>query len=219
VSAASFALFATALGYGALARGLGFTLEQTLFLVLTVYALPGQVVALDEISRGADLIAATFVVTLTAIRMLPMTVTLVPLLREGKARKPGLAHILAVHFVSVTTWLEAHRLLPALPPRLRLAFFLGLGPGYVVIMGAGAFTGHVLAANLPSLLSAGLLLMTPIYFMCSLIVGCKARAEYLAVVLGAVLGPLMHLLAPGYDLAITGLVGGTLAWALGRPRR
>ncbi|MNC98204.1 hypothetical protein D3C83_160960 [compost metagenome] len=48
----------------------------------------------------------------------------------------------------------------------------------------------------------------------------RARARALALGLGAVLGPPMHLVSPGWGLLATGLVAGTVAyWIDERLRR
>jgi predicted branched-subunit amino acid permease len=208
-----FVIFATAMGFGALARDLGLTLGHTLFMGLAIYALPGQVVLADELSRGTGLIAAGIAVTLTAVRMLPMTVTLVPLMNDG--RRVGPLHVLAVHFVSVTSWIEGQRQLPAIPVRLRLSFFLGLGISFATLLVLGSLGGYVVAGALPPLVSAALLLMTPMYFMMSLLEGARRATDLSAIAFGALLGPVMFYLLPGFDLMLTGLIGGTAAWLIG----
>jgi hypothetical protein len=65
-------LFSKSIGFGALARDLGFTLGHAIFLSAAVYATPAQIVFIDQLSRRAALTAAAFAVTLTAVRLLPM---------------------------------------------------------------------------------------------------------------------------------------------------
>ena len=74
-------LFSAMIGFGALARDAGFTPAQSVFLTATVFQLPGMVVLVDQIGRGATLAVAAFAVMLTAVRLLPMTVVLMPYLR------------------------------------------------------------------------------------------------------------------------------------------
>ena len=68
-----FVVFATFVGFGALARDVGLDLLQVVFVSATVFALPGQVVLVDQIGQGAALAATAFAVTLTAVRLLPLT--------------------------------------------------------------------------------------------------------------------------------------------------
>ncbi|MEZ5844010.1 MAG: AzlC family ABC transporter permease [Hyphomicrobiaceae bacterium] len=209
-------LFLTAFGFAALARELGFTLGQAVLTSAAIYALPAQVILVDQIARGATLYAAGFAVTLTAVRLLPMAVNIVPLWRApGNTR---LAEIAAVHFVAVTAWVEGLRRLPALPAERRLSHFLGIGTGMMMATVSGTLTGFIVAAALPPLLSAALLFMTPLYFLCSMLMTSGRPADRIAILLGALLGPPFYLLAPGIDLMLTGLVGGTIAFLIGERR-
>lgn len=210
-------LFATSIGFGALARDLDVTLIETLTLAAVMYATPAQVVMIDQLARGAALLAVAFSVTLTAVRLLPMTVTLMPLVRDGT--RPLWMHLVAVHFCAITAWIEGHRRLPHLPAHVRLPFFIGLGFGLVMMTMTGSAAGHILAATLPPALSAALLFATPLYFLLSLIGNARVLADQLAVALGAALGPALYILVPGLDLFLAGVVGGTLAHVAARSWR
>lgn len=209
-------LTASAMGFGALARDLGFTIWHAGYLSIVFYALPAQVVVLDQLGRGLSLVAAAFAVSLTGIRLLPMTVTLMPMLRDPKGRR--WLELLAVHFVAVTAWLEALRRLNGVPPDLRLSHFLGFGISFLMCTVFGAVAGHMLAGVVPAAISAALLFMTPIYFVLSLISSSRTRADVMAIGLGLALGPPMYLLAPGFDLLLAGVIGGSISWAAGRRR-
>jgi predicted branched-subunit amino acid permease len=207
-------LFSTALGFGALARDGGFTTGQAVFLSFTVFALPNQVVLIDQLARGATLAAVALAVTLTGIRLLPMTVSLLPLIREERPYRA--VDIARVHLVVVTTWLESNRRLPRLPPALRGPHFVGIGLAMASLTVGGTVAGHALAQSLPTTLAAALLFMNPLYFLLSLIATSRVRMDLIAVTLGCVLGPILYLLAPGLDLLASGLIGGTLAFFIVR---
>ena len=66
---------------------------------------------------------------------------------------------------------------------------------------------------------AALLLLTPIYFLTSLWGSARERAGHVAMVLGLVLGPIFHVLLPGFDLLAAGLIGGFAAYGFHRLRR
>lgn len=115
----------TAMGFGALAHEAGISIGNTMAMMLIFFALPAQVILIDNVSRGASLLATAFAVTLTGVRLLPMTVVLMPYLRS---RRYGIFYrIFAVHFIAVTAWVEGMRWIPKLPETLRMTFFLGLG--------------------------------------------------------------------------------------------
>lgn len=210
-------LFFTSIGFGALARDAGLTLGHAAFIAASIYALPAQVVLADNVARGASLAAAAFAVTLTAVRLLPMTVSLMPLIRDG--RSPRGLYVLAVHFVAITSWIEGNRRLPHLPAHLRLFFFIGIGLGMISLTITGGIIGHSLAGELPPVLSAALLFMTPLYFFLSLIATAQTGVDKLAIACGAALGPLFFVSVPGFDLMLAGLAGGTIAYFAGRRQR
>jgi predicted branched-subunit amino acid permease len=196
-------LFGTAIGFGALARDVGLSLGNAAFVSMTMIALPNQVVLADEIGRGAALAAVALAVTLTGIRLLPMTVTF-----EFAATWP----------IAITTWIEGTRQLPSLPVGLRLAYHFGMGLGMMSTTVSGTIVGFLLAGRLPAVLAAALLFMVPIYFFLSLVMTSKTRADRLALGLGAMMGPVMFMLVPGFDLMLTGLGAGTAAYLAGRVR-
>ena len=210
-------LFASSLGYGAFAKASGLSFGQAMFLPLMLQALPAQLVLADHAARDASLAAGALAVGLTAVRLMPMTVVLMPLLKgHGGGR---LAELATVHFVGVTQWLEGLRRLPHLPEHLRLVHYLGIGVSVSSGTLLGSALGYRMTGAVPSWLIAALLFMTPLYFLLSLIETARSGSDRLALVLGAAGGPIAYLWAPNFDLLITGLGAGTLAWVIGRVGR
>lgn len=210
-------LTASCSGFGALARDAGVSLTNAVFMMATMFALPAQVVLTDQLARGGALMAGALAVTLTGIRMVPMVVTIMPFLHEE--RRPGWRTFLAVHGIAITGWIEGMRRLPDVPQPLRLTHFLGMVLGLIGVSMLGTAVGFLAAGVLPPLLAAVLLFLTPIYFMMSMLATARVRADYLAIVLGAIIGPLAFLAMPGFDLLAAGLVGGTIAHLVARGDR
>lgn len=207
----------TFLGFGALARDLGFGLGHVAFISATVFALPNQVVLVDQLAHGAGLAAAAFAVTLAAVRLLPMTVTIMPLLRDGTT--PRWAIYLLSQLVAITVWVEGLRRLPPLPRHLRVPYFAGFGLTILSANVAAAITGYAVAVEVPAAVAAGLIFLSPIYFFLSMMAAMETTSDSAALILGAILGPVFYALAPGFDLLLAGLVGGTGAYAILRWRR
>jgi predicted branched-subunit amino acid permease len=214
VTTPGIVLFLTALGFGTLVRDAGLHVGHALMLSVAMYALPAQVMVVDQIQRGATLATIALAVTLTAVRLLPMTVSLLPYLRSARAPVP--LQVLAVHAIAITAWSEGHRRLPQLPEALRLPHFLGLALGMMAATSLGAVTGFLMAAQMPPVVQTALLFLTPAYFLLSTILSAQHRRDWSAIVLGGALAPLAHLVVPGLDLLIAGLVGGTVAYLAGR---
>ncbi len=209
-------LFASAFGFGAFAQGSNFDLGLALFTAL-VFALPGQVVLVDSVANGAGLAGATLAVTLTAVRLLPLTVALMPHLRRPDT---PLAQQLALsHFVAVTVWVETMRRLHELPRDVRISFYSGVSVVLLPSVIVGTLLGFIAAGVLPPPLAAGLMFLTPIYFLLSMLSASREQMDVLAIGIGLVFGPIFYALVPGLDLLVTGLVAGTLAYAVARWRR
>lgn len=202
------------MGYGALARDAGLDLALTLYINALFFALPAQVVLVDQIARGAALAGAAFAVALTAIRLLPMTVSLMPLLRDDE--KPNRFTFLATHFVAISVWVDGVIRLPMLPPSKRLIYFIGMGLGMMSATLTGSAIGYTVSSSVPSILAAALLFMSPSFFLLSQIGSARTGVDLAAVALGAALGPMFYIIAPGLDLLLAGAFGGTIAFVLSK---
>jgi hypothetical protein len=127
--------------------------------------------------------------------------------------------ILPSHFIAVTLWVECFRLMPLVPRERRIAFVNGLGLGLVLSSLTATFIGYHLAANLPPLFGAAILLLTPLAFLLSTARNCKQLADIVALVLGLALFPLVSLFNTGVDILISGVSAGTIAYGVHRWRR
>ena len=204
------------MGFGALLHAQGVPLAAGLAQDAFVWALPGQVVLTDAISRGVAWPLAALAVTLTAVRLLPMVVLVL-----ARARMPGAARwpeFVAAHFIAATVWVMSEMHFSALPRAGRLPWLIGLGAALSGLMIPATILGHVLTGVMPPLLAMALVLFTPAFFLLALMDGARMRMDWLAMALGAAIGPLAHLWWPSLDLLLAGLLGGTLAFALGRGR-
>lgn len=202
------------IGFAGLAKAAGLTLWQTVFMVGVVWALPAKVVLVGAILSGSSIFAAAFAVALSSIRLMPMVVALVPEMRGP--RTPDWVLYVLSHFVAVTSWVLAMDQLRHIPREMRTTYYAGLGSA--LLLANMLLTGAVflLADTLPPIVMAALLLLTPIYFLTSLWGSARERAGHVAMIFGIVLGPAAHLYAPGFDLLIAGIAGGTGAYLLHR---
>lgn len=207
----------TSIGFGALAKAVGFSPLDTVFSSIVIFALPAQVMFADQWAREASWLAIAIAVTLTGVRLMPMTMSLMPLLRKSdKERSLGWPGLFAAHFVSITSWLEAFRQLPELPGRLRMTCYFGIATGIVIAGTGGALTGYYLAGEVDPLVLSVLLFMTPLYFLLSLFEAARRFPDFVAIFLGLALAPWLTVNFPSLDLVVSGLVGGTIAYVLGR---
>lgn len=213
-STPSFVLIAAVFGFGGLAQAAGFTLVESVLMTGLIWALPSQVVLVGAVAAGSGIAAASLAVSLSAVRLLPMTVSLLPILRGQ--RTPKLTLLVLSHFVAVTAWVEGMTRLPTMPRDARVPYFAGFCVTLVSMAMTSTGIGHAAAGSLPPLLSAGLLILTPIYFVITLTRAATSVAERVAMPLGLVLGPAAALALPGPDLIWAGVLGGSLAYLIDR---
>jgi predicted branched-subunit amino acid permease len=215
----SLVLFATYIGIGALAHDTHFSLGWALASTVLVWAGPAQIILISTLASGATVLQAAIAVTVSAIRLFPMVVSVLPVMRTPQTKRRHL--VLVTHFIAVTLWVECFRLLPQVPRERRIAFTHGLGVGLLTVCLAATTIGYGLAANLPQLFGAAILLLTPLAFLLSTARNCRQLADMLALVLGLALFPLASLLHSGVDILISGVSAGSLAygvhWWRGRP--
>ena len=211
----SLVLGASYLGFGAFAREAGLDLWQGMGSTIAGWALPGQIALVEIYALGGSLIAAAIAVGLANARLLPMVVVLMPILRHGETgAKPRFIHYVTAHFIAFTGWANAMQHCPDMPPPQRLPYYLGFTVALWLATVTATALGFFLAGVLPLPVTLGLVFLNPLYFML-LFIGDLARKDRgVALVIGAVAGPILHHVSPDWGLLITGFVGGSLAFLI-----
>jgi len=209
-------LMGTYIGLGALAHDVGVSPVWLAASTVIVWAAPAQLIIISGLASGGTLVEVAIAVTLSATRLFPMVVALLPALRGPGTRLRDM--LLPTHFTSISMWVESLRLLPHVAREHRIAFCNGLSCGYMATAVASGFAGYMLAAGLPPLLAGVLLFLTPLSFFLSTVNNARLAADKIALVLGLLLGPLLAYWELPLDLMWTGIVGGTLAYGVHRIR-
>jgi predicted branched-subunit amino acid permease len=216
LSVMAYVLIGTYIGLAALAHDFGFSLWWVMASTVLVWAGPAQVILVSALGAGANPIETALAVSVSSARLLPMVVSLLPLIKRKETPHRDL--LLPTHLTAISMWIEALRLLPAVPRESRLAFLNGLGVSFMTAAHVGTVIGYYLATSLPPLLTAGLLFLTPMSFLISTTRNCRMLADWLALAFGLVLGPLLAWWHVGLDLLLTGVIGGSVAYGVQRLR-
>lgn len=205
------------IGFGALIHDVGFPLLAGVATIPLIWALPGQVLFVTMWQSGVALPLIAAAVSLTAVRLLPMTIGVLAQVRlKQAARAP---EFLLGHFTAVTIWVLSLTSLHDVSAQRQLPWLVGLGTALMGLMMLVVPIGYYLADSLPPTLAAAMVFFTPAFFLVSLFSGAIWRFDYGAIVLGCVLLPIARYYAPDFDLLIAGVGGGTLAFICLRPRR
>ncbi|WP_293864983.1 AzlC family ABC transporter permease [uncultured Alsobacter sp.] len=202
-------------GVGSIARDVGQPLGSAVLSTLLVWAGPAQVIFYGGLGTGMAPLAIAAAVCFSSIRFLPMTMSILPLIRRPKDSL--LWQMVLAHYVAVTVWSEGLRRLPNVPVEARQAYYLGFANACVWLAALGTGLGYFLVGALPGPLAAALLFLTPIFFTLSVSGGARRLADWLAIFLGFALQPLsVWLVGESFDLLAVGLVGGTVAFLVAR---
>lgn len=206
----SLILTSSFVGFVALAMEAGITQAQAVFMTLFIWALPAKVVLIGAILSGSGIVGAGLAVTLSSIRLTPMVVALVPELRTSGTRRWVLYGL--SHFVAVTTWVIAMQSVRDVPPARRTAWYFGIGLTLAVFNAILVAALYEIAPLMPPLVSAALLMLMPIYFLTSLWSSARESAAHVAMVAGLLVGPYFLWLTPEFNLALSGITGGTIGY-------
>ncbi|RDV05515.1 AzlC family ABC transporter permease [Undibacter mobilis] len=204
----------TYIGLGALAHDYGLSAWWLTASTLFVWAGPAQVILISGIGTGSALIEVAIAVSLSGIRLFPMVVALLPLLRTRATRTIDL--VLPAHFTSVSMWIESLHTLPGIAAENRLAYCNGLSVAYISVAATSGLVGFFLAAGLPPLFAAALLFITPLSFLISTARSAVTLLDRVALGLGIVFGSSLAALNVEFDLMWSGVGGGTLAYVVHR---
>ena len=206
------------LGIGSLARDVGYPAAAAFLSTVLMWAGPAQTIFFGALASGSGGLAIALAITLSSIRFLPMTMSLMPLLR-----RPGdslARQLLMAHYIAVTVWVEGLRRLPGVPEADRTPYYLGFANACLLLSALSTLIGYYLVTALPVPLAAALLFLTPIYFTIALTAAARTASDWIAVGLGFGLAPLATpLVGKDFDLLAIGLVGGTAAYLVDRRRR
>lgn len=201
------------LGWGSLARDSGWSMGVAVTSTATVWGLPGQVAAAELYAVGAPLLAIAVASSMANLRFFPMSLSLLPLFRRDPTSWRW--RYLFVAMMSVNTWAVSLRYAPAMPLDQRGPYYTGLSVTCITAGMVATATGYHLAGAMPFYVTVSLIFLNPIYFV-FLFAGVRARNGILALLIGAVLGPITHWISPEWGLPFCGVIAGTAAYTLDR---
>lgn len=209
---ADIALGSSFFAIGALLGESGLDLWQAAVFSVFTYALPGQPVAAELLADGAGIVAIAIAVAFVNARLLPMCISILPLLRPLTAR--GWRDFALAHLVAVASWvcfMASYRSVDVAWRWRHFTVTAVLLWGVVVLM---TMAGHRVGAMLSAEFLAALLFLNPSYFLCIMLFSLVRRCDAMAMLFAAALLPPLHHFSPQWDIIIVGLIGGGAAFML-----
>jgi predicted branched-subunit amino acid permease len=202
------------LGFGALALEAGFSVILAAACTAGIWALPGQIVLIEMHAAGAPGALTLFAVVLTAARFLPMSISLMPVVRDPTRPRAGL--YAAAHLVAMTSWAWTMRRCTDMPREARLSYFIGFAGTCWAVSIAATVAGYYLAGSFPPLMRLGFVFLNPVYFVVLLVGEARTKLAVAALVCGAIAGPLAHLADAQWSVLLAGVAGGSAAYVIQR---
>ena len=217
VVAPGWGVFAAMAGFGTIAGEAGETLLRSLVLMAGLWSMPGQVAFVELSADGVVGWTVIIAVTVANLRMLPLTLASMPLLREGRGVTPRQFWLAQIN--SVTGFVQLRDAASRIADQGALSrYFEGFCVGTLLLGALGTILGHSLASHLPEQGLRVLIFVTPLYL---LLLTARTRDPMMlgAAGLGCIAVPAGHLWSPDWGVIAGGLAAGTLAFAVNEARR
>jgi len=217
VVAPGWGVFAAMAGFGSIAGEAGESLWRSLVLMTGLWSMPGQVAFVELTADGVLGWTLIVAVTVANLRMLPLTLASIPLLRDARGIRPR--HFWLAQINSVTGFVQLKDAAARITDQQSLArYFEGFCLGTLLLGALGTTLGHSLASHLPDEGLRTLIFVTPLYL---LLLTARTRDPMMltAAALGCGAVPLAHLWSADWGVIAGGLVAGTLAFAVNEARR
>jgi len=209
----SITLLASMTGFGSLVHESDLPFMMAIAATVGIWGLPGQLALVEMHVAGVSAFFVILGVALANARFLPMVVSFMPLMNvEGSRTRWNFA---LVQMLSINSWAAGLKRFPEIAQKFRRRYYIVFA---AICMSAGILgtvIGYFGVGLMPRPIALGLIFMNPLFFAV-LLAGVQSRASMIALIVGAPLGVMFHLVAPDLDLLLTGAVGGTLAFWLNK---
>ena len=205
----AISIFATMVGFAAIAKEAGFGMAETLATTVLVWGMPGQVAMASLHMAGASALVIFTAVTLANMRMLLMTISGAEMMGFRYQSLPFWKRVLLVQMLAITSWVQLGVVEDRYTPPMLTSYFTGLGG---LIFGAGLLdtvTGYGMADQVSQEVLRAILVITPLYIL-MMVINARRVRNRLAGLAGGVLCPVLFPLIGEWAILASGLIGGTL---------
>lgn len=203
-------LAASFFALGALFKNSGLNAMQSFLSTLIGFALPGQLVMAETLIVNGTLLNILIAVFLTNARLYPMTVNLVPVIRQNN--RPRWHYYFLAHFIAVTSWVYMLSNYNKINKENRFSFFLGLGVTLWVLSTIATVIGFYTAGIISKKFFVAIIFLNPIYFMCMIVSVLNKLHIILTVFLSIILAPILFLVTPDWSVLLAGVISGIISY-------
>lgn len=203
-------LAASFFALGALFKNSGLNAMQSFLSTFIGFALPGQLVMAETLIVNGTLLNILIAVFLTNARLYPMTVNLVPVIRQNN--RPRWHYYFLAHFIAVTSWVYMLSNYNKINKENRFSFFLGLGVTLWFLSTIATVIGFYTAGIISKKVFVAIIFLNPIYFMCMIVSVLNKLHIILTVFLSIILAPILFLVTPDWSVLLAGVISGIISY-------
>ena len=203
-------LAASFFALGALFKNSGMNVTQSFLSTLIGFALPGQVVMAETLIVNGTLLNILIAVFLTNARLYPMTVNLVPVIRQKN--RPRWHYYFLAHFIAVTSWVYMLTNYEKITKESRFSFFLGLGSTLWILSTIATLIGFFTAGIISKKIFVAVIFLNPVYFMCMIVSVLNKPYIIATVFLSVILAPILFLFTPDWSVLLAGTISAIISY-------
>ena len=200
--------------FGAFLKSSDFSMLESFLSTFFAFALPGQFVMADMLIAGGNLLNIFFAVLLTNLRLLPMTINMMPILENKKIKR--WKYYLICHLIAVTAWINMLTVYKNINKEKRFQYFFGLGSCLWITSIVCTVLGFVCSNFVNEKILIGLVFFNPMYFLVMTLSNITSKKLVVTIILSIILGPLLHNFNPNWGILFAGFLSGTIGFLLFR---
>ena len=122
--------------------------------------------------------------------------------------------MLLMHVMAITSWAQISYIKDKYPPKLLLSYYIGFSCTIYIFGLSGTLLGYFIDNFVSNTVLGAITFMTPLYILL-LIIGSKESVNKLSVILGGLIAPIIYPFFLEWSILIGGLIGGSIAFAIG----
>ncbi len=200
--------------FGAYLNSSNFNLFQSFLSTFFAFALPGQFVMAETVLSGGNLLNIFFAVLFTNTRLFPMTMHIIPTVKNKKIQ-PWKYFILC-HFIAVTAWINYISIYKKINFSNRYQYFFGLAGSLWISSVIFTMLGFIFSSIVSYKLLVILVFFNPMYFLIMTLKNLITKQLIIIFILSVILTPLLYFLINDWGVMIAGLISGTLVFFIFR---
>ena len=196
--------------FGAYLNSAGFDVYQSFLSSFFTFALPGQFVMAETLLAGGTLLNVFLAVLLTNARLYPMSVNIIPIIRNENISK--FKQYIFCHFIAVTSWLNMLAIHKEIRQDDKFNYFVGLS-GFLWANSVLCTVLGFLFSNLVSQeILIGLVFLNPMYFLIMTVSNLKEKMMITSVLIGAIFSLILNNFFQSWSVLLAGIFGGTIGY-------